>query len=108
MKVEMYKCNYCHKTVEDQYAEIGWIQIYDGLHFHITNGRKKDGVANTERFYSGTSQLDFCSITCFLQWIYMADDTNNKCEKIKDNEEKSKSDAFFHLIQDEIKIINMT
>ena len=105
MKVEMYKCNYCGKTVEDYYNKIGWISIFDGLHFHITNGRKKDGVANTERFYSGTSQLDFCSITCFLQWLYTSKNTDNK-SKFKEEEENNRV-IFYQQIDEEIRSLKI-
>lgn len=74
-------CNACGKRTDDYYAEIGWIRIAEyGL--SISNGRKRDGSANTERWYSDIISpdggLDFCCWVCLLNWLYANPNTDNK------------------------------
>ena len=84
MKFTGHKCDFCKKSTEDVYTEKGWIFI-DKLGFHVTNGRKEGdkGEARVMIFYSplhftlGDNSLDFCSLKCFLDWLFLSDTTSN-------------------------------
>lgn len=75
MKREINSCEVCEKETKDYYEEIGWIHLdEDGI--CITGGREKDeGMANV-LFYNNLIKakkgqvLDFCSIACFLNYIF--------------------------------------
>jgi len=81
MRFEGHTCNNCNKATHDIYAEKGWI-FFDKNGTHITNGRT-EGRANTEVYFTLlqftlNDSLDFCSLRCFLEWLFLSDDTNNK------------------------------
>jgi len=88
MKVEGHRCNQCNKYTLDVYAEKGWIFI-DDYGIHITNGRKKDGESKIEVFFSqlkyyvDKESLDFCSLKCFLNWLFLSDSTTNRYSSTK-------------------------
>jgi len=84
MKLEVYKCDNCGKTTYDAYAEKYWI-IFDNCGAHVTNGRI-EGRNNIERYFKSlkfvldsdtNDSLDFCSLKCFLEWLFLSDNTSN-------------------------------
>jgi len=81
MKLEVHKCNNCGKISHDFYAEKGWI-IFDDFGVHITNGRA-EGRASAERYFKllkfvrDSDSLDFCSLKCFLEWLFLSNTTSN-------------------------------
>ena len=74
-----YICNHCGKATYMYRQEIGWIHIGD-YGIQITDEEYPDGSSNVQRFTSvllSTAEggLDFCSIECFIQWLYFSDET---------------------------------
>lgn len=96
METTINKCNNCGKISEDVYSEIGWIKFRKegGIPLSIYNGRKSDGAANTERYYRGHDNFDFCSLECFLRWLYLSKNTENKGDLTDYN------DPFYNEIKD--------
>jgi len=39
MEVKMERCDNCGATVEDYYAEVGWIKIEEGFTITVSKGR---------------------------------------------------------------------
>jgi len=93
MKVEGRQCNHCNKYTSDVYMEKGWI-FFDSYGVHVTNGREggDSGEANVEVLFSllqytlGKDSLDFCSLKCFLNWLFLSDKTNNKRSSLSERE----------------------
>lgn len=92
MKKEVYICNSCGKGTPDFYNERGWIHI-DKRKFVVANERDIDGHAHPFR-YTNTlitkhgSGLDFCSIKCFIEWMFFNPQTRNRDTTIKDEEKR--------------------
>jgi len=92
MKVRGRRCNNCDKITYDVFAEKGWILI-DDSGTRITNGRNEDGVVNIEVCFTSLKytlthdSLDFCSLRCFLEWVFLSDDTSNKRAPLKERRE---------------------
>ncbi len=92
---ENHVCNRCSKVADfDVYSEKGWIIINDNG-FHILNGRDEYGNSGTKIYYGDLivrtkDYLDFCSLICFLRWLYFSKETqNNKNKTI------NQSDSFY-------------
>ena len=80
MRKDIDVCDYCGKRTDDYYAEIGWIHIGEDS-ITVTNGRNPNGVATPERYTRGLTSprgIDFCSVQCFLKWLYLSDETRGK------------------------------
>jgi len=103
MKIEVYRCENCGKETKDYYKEKGWIHI-DTCGLVITNGRTKEGHAITNRFtnliFSSeyTSGFDFCSLRCFIRWLYLSKDTDNRKDYDKNSFLK---EAIKSIVEDE-------
>ncbi len=81
MKKEFHECDNknCKRLSKDIYSEVVWIHISNGFGFSIHRGRNNNGTSHVKRFMRNdpTRKLDFCSIKCMLQWMYMAEETEN-------------------------------
>lgn len=73
-RVEIDRCNCCGKETKDRYAEVGWIKI-DDTAFHVNGGRGKEGSTNVVRYINklNAEDLDFCCVTCLLDYLYFSD-----------------------------------
>lgn len=82
MRIINYKCDYCEKAVEDFCSEKGWIHI-DECNLKIADGRTEFESPIINRFTELISVpiefkggLDFCSLACFVKWLFLSKDTD--------------------------------
>ncbi len=90
MKVAFSKCNFCGKYTEKYKDKFGWIRITNS-HFEISGNKKIDSNSkyniSIRVLYDclitsdNDKQLDFCSLSCFIKWLYLSEETDTKFYK---------------------------
>lgn len=82
MKSLIFVCNRCGSETKDYRNETGWIHIgNEGI--LIAGGDGWRAGANMAFRYTssiktgGSDSLDFCSIKCFIEWLYTDEHTRN-------------------------------
>jgi len=67
MEVKMERCDNCGATVEDYYAEVGWIKIEEGFTITVSKGRIE---GKSKAGYQGkVDELDFCNVKCLNEYL---------------------------------------
>jgi len=105
MKIEIYKCDYCGKEIDEDYlSKKGWISINeDGL--SISGGKTGEHEGILIRLAvlvtvpeSYTRTLDFCCLNCFVKWLFLSEETecNTSVDKIS-----LLKDALMSLVKDD-------
>jgi len=89
MKFKGRICNNCQKSTKDVYAEKGWI-FFDERGTHVTDGRL-EGQSIVKVYFAplkfalSDDSLDFCSLKCFLEWLFLSEiASNNKHSTIEE------------------------
>jgi len=89
MKLTVYKCDWCGKTVENFYDVKGWVHVEDDA-LTIADGTRDCKLERytTKICCSDKNQsLDFCSIDCFLKWLFLSKETRGY-KLVTEEEEK--------------------
>ena len=71
---EVLKCDQCKKQSSDICGDVDWITLESGctIHFAVSNGRDEKGChinKTCKGYVGGARELDFCSLTCMLEWM---------------------------------------
>ena len=75
MKADIYICDWCKKETKEHYTENGWITI-DKSGFHVSDNNELK--IYTPSIITQYSDLHFCSIYCFLAWLFLSKENQNK------------------------------
>ena len=75
MLIKEYKCDWCGKTTPDYGMEPGWIHI-NNHNLKISNSDKYARLTSLIRTNDMITKLDFCSLQCFMLWLYLSQDTS--------------------------------
>ena len=84
MQLKVYKCECCKKETIDFFEEHGWIHI-DCSGLIITDGKRHIKTPIIRRFTEliktptdFNNVLDFCSLKCFVKWLFLSIQTDHE------------------------------